>query len=32
MQICGESEGLDVIPTLGGTLHWLISPAGGTAS
>ena len=24
--ICGESEGLDVIPTLGGKLHWLISP------
>jgi hypothetical protein len=29
MHICGESEGLDVIPTLGGTLHWLISPSGG---
>ncbi|HEY7150170.1 MAG TPA: hypothetical protein VH391_00665 [Solirubrobacterales bacterium] len=28
LHICGESEGLDVIPTLGGTLHWLISPAG----
>jgi hypothetical protein len=27
MQICGESEGLDVISTLGGRLHWLISPA-----
>jgi hypothetical protein len=26
MQICGESEGLDVIPTLGGELHWLIAP------
>ncbi len=26
MRICGESEGLDVIPTLGGRLHWLISP------
>ena len=26
MQICGESEGLDVIRTLGGELHWLISP------
>ncbi len=25
MQICGESEGLDVIPTLGGDLHWLIA-------
>jgi hypothetical protein len=24
--ICGESEGLDVIPTLGGKLHWLIAP------
>ena len=24
--ICGESEGLDVIPTLGGELHWLIAP------
>jgi hypothetical protein len=24
--LCGESEGLDVIPTLGGKLHWLISP------
>ena len=24
--MCGESEGLDVIPTLGGKLHWLISP------
>ena len=26
MEICGESEGLDVIRTLGGELHWLISP------
>jgi hypothetical protein len=26
MHICGESEGLDVLPTLGGDLHWLISP------
>lgn len=26
MRICGESEGLDMIPTLGGTLHWLIAP------
>jgi hypothetical protein len=26
MSICGESEGLDVIPTLGGELHWLIGP------
>ena len=26
-QICGEAEGLDMIPTLGGQLHWLISPA-----
>jgi hypothetical protein len=25
-RFCGESEGLDVIPTLGGELHWLISP------
>jgi hypothetical protein len=24
-RICGESEGLDVIPTLGGDLHWLIA-------
>jgi hypothetical protein len=24
--ICGESEGLDEIPTLGGKLHWLIGP------
>ena len=27
MRICGESEGLDVISTLGGRLHWLIAPA-----
>jgi len=26
MHVCGESEGLDVIPTLGGELHWLIAP------
>jgi hypothetical protein len=26
MRICGESEGLDVIPTLGGRLQWLIAP------
>ncbi len=26
MQICGESEGLDTIRTLGGELHWLIAP------
>ena len=26
MHDCGESEGLDVIPTLGGELHWLIAP------
>jgi hypothetical protein len=26
MSICGESEGLDVSPTLGGKLHWLIAP------
>lgn len=26
MRICGESEGLDVVPTLGGELHWLIAP------
>ena len=24
--ICGESEGLDTIPTLDGRLHWLIAP------
>ena len=27
MHICGESEGLDLISTLGGRLHWLIAPA-----
>jgi hypothetical protein len=26
MKVCGESEGLDVIQTLGGNLHWLIAP------
>jgi hypothetical protein len=26
MSICGESEGLDVIRTIGGKLHWLIAP------
>ena len=26
MQICGESEGLGLIRTLGGELHWLIGP------
>ena len=26
MNICGESEGLDTIRTLGGELHWLIAP------
>jgi hypothetical protein len=26
MKVCGESEGLDIIRTLGGTLHWLIAP------
>ena len=26
MKVCGESEGLDLIPTLGGELHWLIAP------
>jgi hypothetical protein len=26
MSICGESEGLDVIDTLGGELQWLIGP------
>jgi hypothetical protein len=25
MHVCGESEGLDLIPTLGGELHWLIA-------
>ena len=24
--LCGEAEGLDTIPTLGGRLHWLIAP------
>jgi hypothetical protein len=27
MHICGESEGLGLISTLGGRLHWLIAPA-----
>jgi hypothetical protein len=27
MRVCGESEGLDTIPTLGGELHWLIAPS-----
>jgi hypothetical protein len=27
MHICGESEGLDTITTLGGRLHWLIAPS-----
>jgi hypothetical protein len=27
MRVCGESEGLDVIRTLGGELHWLIAPS-----
>jgi hypothetical protein len=26
LRICGESEGLDLIPALGGALHWLIAP------
>jgi hypothetical protein len=26
MRICGESEGLDTMPTLNGDLHWLIAP------
>jgi hypothetical protein len=26
MEVCGESEGLDTVRTLGGTLHWLLSP------
>ena len=25
-RICGESEGLDAVPTLNGNLHWLIAP------
>jgi hypothetical protein len=28
-KFCGESEGLDTISTLGGTLHWLVGPDGG---
>jgi hypothetical protein len=27
MHVCGESEGLDLISTLGGRLHWLIAPS-----
>ncbi|MEA2379177.1 MAG: hypothetical protein QOD13_3084 [Thermoleophilaceae bacterium] len=27
MKVCGESEGLDVIRSLGGELHWLIAPS-----
>jgi hypothetical protein len=27
-QVLGESEGLDVVKTLGGELHWLIAPQG----
>ena len=27
MKVCGESEGLDMIGTLGGELHWLIAPS-----
>jgi hypothetical protein len=27
-RFCGESEGLDVIRTLGGELHWLVGPSG----
>ena len=27
MKVCGESEGLDIIHTLGGELHWLIAPS-----
>ena len=27
MRICGESEGLDMISTLDGELHWLIAPS-----
>lgn len=26
MRICGESEGLDAMPTLNGNVHWLIAP------
>ena len=25
-EMCGEAEGLDTISTLGGRLHWLLSP------
>jgi hypothetical protein len=25
-EMCGEAEGLDTVRTLGGTLHWLLSP------
>ncbi|HXF00245.1 MAG TPA: hypothetical protein VN458_07845 [Solirubrobacterales bacterium] len=25
-RMCGESEGLDAVPTLNGNLHWLIAP------
>jgi hypothetical protein len=28
-RFCGESEGLDLIDTLGGELHWLVGPDGG---
>ena len=27
LKLCGESEGLDTVATLGGTLHWLIAPS-----
>jgi hypothetical protein len=27
-QVYGESEGLDIVKALGGTLHWLITPQG----
>jgi hypothetical protein len=26
LNICGESEGLDITPTVGGELHWVIAP------
>jgi hypothetical protein len=26
--VLGESEGLDIVKALGGTLHWLITPQG----
>jgi hypothetical protein len=26
LQLCGEAEGLDIIPTLGGVLQWVIAP------